>query len=460
MGRDIRAEIGRNEKPAREMLEKRVAAYCTGSDLRPNLNRIWARYSEEITNFSRDYWATHIGTMHVETLSRQSGETMSLDQTIGQCMGFCLTPFIGQQEHHWMIAAAKLATVSWVGNVEDSMVDTVIDYTTALSLHLIGLTEDDPAMRNLVVGTIHKLGSLQFEIMSAHRAELDRKLLVHTMGEGSEEFRDRLVSLMTDSMSDTRRLREQAAETAAQTASTLDKASEMTVVSEQSAQAMREAAKTAAGLIAAIDTVQQQIHSSGDIAAIAEQRAAEAVDASSFLAEQAQMVESILSLIRDIAGQTNLLALNATIEAARAGEAGRGFAVVAQEVKALARQTAGATDDIAAKVGLMQEATTRTAQSTVLFKDSVLAIKGASTSILEVIDEQAKSVATMSAAVDETAMGADSMSFLLRGIYEDINGMTNRIKSVADGFAEVDQRLAQAGEDTRYYVDTIVAQSA
>ena len=75
------------------------------------------------------------------------------------------------------------------------------------------------------------------------------------------------------------------------------------------------------------------------------------------LAETTKRIDSVVSLIRTIAEQTNLLALNATIEAARAGNAGKGFAVVASEVKALATQTAKATEDISVQIADVQVST-------------------------------------------------------------------------------------------------------
>ena len=72
------------------------------------------------------------------------------------------------------------------------------------------------------------------------------------------------------------------------------------------------------------------------------------------LVAAADRIGVVVKLINDVATQTNLLALNATIEAARAGDAGKGFSVVANEVKSLAKQTASATEDIAAQISSVQ----------------------------------------------------------------------------------------------------------
>jgi len=105
-------------------------------------------------------------------------------------------------------------------------------------------------------------------------------------------------------------------------------------------------------LAVSISEIAAHATKSTDVARRAVAESKRTVTTMSELGNVANRIGEVIGLIQAIAGQTNLLALNATIEAARAGDAGRGFAVVASEVKSLAAQTARATEDIAAQIGL------------------------------------------------------------------------------------------------------------
>jgi NO-binding membrane sensor protein with MHYT domain/methyl-accepting chemotaxis protein len=120
---------------------------------------------------------------------------------------------------------------------------------------------------------------------------------------------------------------------------------------------VESAAAAADELSKSIAEINRQLVSASDVVGAATVEAQTTNALISELAQSAQKINDVVKLIQSVAGQTNLLALNATIEAARAGTAGKGFAVVASEVKALAVQTAKATDVIAGQIAAVQSST-------------------------------------------------------------------------------------------------------
>ena len=136
-----------------------------------------------------------------------------------------------------------------------------------------------------------------------------------------------------------------------------------------------------------------------------------------------------------------MLALNATIEAARAGDAGRGFAVVAQEVKTLAAQTARATDDITAKITAIQQATRETVDANGSIKGTVEEVEVSANRIREAMELQAQTVTMITAAVDETALAADSMSSTIAAIRSDTENVAKDIDSVEQDFGDFGQQM-------------------
>ena len=133
------------------------------------------------------------------------------------------------------------------------------------------------------------------------------------------------------------------------------------------------------------------------------------------LAQATQKIDDVVKLIQSVAGQTNLLALNATIEAARAGPAGKGFAVVASEVKALAVQTAKATEVIAAQIAAVQSSTQSTVRAIASITARMQEIQQFTAAIATAIEEQHAATNEISNNVAAAAAGTKSVvSDLLR----------------------------------------------
>jgi methyl-accepting chemotaxis protein len=128
------------------------------------------------------------------------------------------------------------------------------------------------------------------------------------------------------------------------------------------------------------------------------------------LAESANRIGEIVALINGIATQTNLLALNATIEAARAGEAGKGFAVVASEVKALAGQTARATEEIRVQIEGIQDATGRTITAIEGIGATVAGLREVASGISASVEQQGEATREIANSVQLVAQGTRSVS--------------------------------------------------
>ncbi len=244
------------------------------------------------------------------------------------------------------------------------------------------------------------------------RSAIERKGTMHTL---ANEF-ERAIGGIAGTVSAASARLEEAAGTLTQTAERTEQLSGLVATaSDDASNNVRSVASAAEELAASVTEVGRQVHESSQIARDAVAQAATTDARINELFQASQRIGDVIKVITAIAEQTNLLALNATIEAARAGGAGKGFAVVAQEVKALAAQTAKATNDIATQISAMQAATL----------DSVAAIK----EIGGTIDQVAEIATAMAAAVEEQG---GAIQEIARNVQEAANGTGQVAANIVD----------------------------
>ncbi|XHR99312.1 hypothetical protein ACFB49_09070 [Sphingomonas sp. DBB INV C78] len=420
---------------------QRLAAYNRDGRLEGDLRFLWAKAQPMLLEAAKEYGEGEFGG---------SGGTDRFVEYITQ-------KYTMPVDREWVRHAAQPAREIYHLNIELPRVIEGLMAFAEIAADKFRHGIEDREERRRAVYIMHRMTCVELEVILAQVTHLERSAALLQRADASSRFKGTVVTILEDTVANARDLKSKTVHTSSAARGMLGKASEVAAAAEQSATAMREAAHTAAGLIRAIEEARGEVESAAAVATRAAAQSAEAVIVTEALSDHAKAIESILGLIRDIAGQTNLLALNATIEAARAGDAGRGFAVVAQEVKSLASQTARATDDIAAKISAIQVATNQTLQANGSIRDTVGEVQTSARRIQQAMETQAQTVTSITAAVDETALAADSMSSTIAAIRSDTVAVAGEIDRLETGFQTVDARLSDLEVATSEFVSRFAA---
>ena len=158
------------------------------------------------------------------------------------------------------------------------------------------------------------------------------------------------------------------------------------------------------------------------------------------LNEALQGVSKVSSEIATIAKQTNLLAINATIEANRAGEVGRGFAVVAEHVKALAKQTADATDDIHTILDELTHIIDRLVQKGGESTLQAEAVRDGTEAIQEIMETAGSAMADIDTDSGRVRESGHTIDHYCRRTVEGLEELADTVRRATDTLQAADQR--------------------
>ncbi|WP_029010202.1 methyl-accepting chemotaxis protein [Azospirillum halopraeferens] len=288
----------------------------------------------------------------------------------------------------------------------------------------------------------------------ARRAEEDKRRAMLDLADGFEQSVGgviRTVGKEADAMDARAQEMTRAADRTGQLAGNAAAATEQTSANVQTVAAATEE------LDSSIGEIGRQVGTASQIARDALSIAERANGKVEGLATAVERIGEVVQLINSIASQTNLLALNATIEAARAGEAGKGFAVVASEVKALANQTAKATEDIAGRVATIQSVTGEAVQEIKDVTRVINQVNEVATSIASAVEEQAAATREISRNVQQAARGVQDSSTNISGVSTAAAGSSTTAYEVLESVRRLSLQAGVLNEEVGRFLTRVRA---
>lgn len=275
------------------------------------------------------------------------------------------------------------------------------------------------------------------------QASTEQREALNRVAEVFNESIGRIINTVASAATD---LRDAAETLSAAAVETSTQSAAVSTAATQASENVDKVALATGQLSNSISEIASQIAKSSEIASLASIEAKRADGTVAGLAITAKGIEEIVTLIRQIAGQTNLLALNATIEAARAGEHGKGFAIVASEVKALADQTAKATDQIEQQIAAIQLATGHSVDAIQHISATMKGLDEVGGVIASAVEQQEATTREIAASVKMASIGTSEVSQNIVGVSQasrDVGISATHVLSSACALAEEADRLKQ-----------------
>jgi methyl-accepting chemotaxis protein len=279
------------------------------------------------------------------------------------------------------------------------------------------------------------------------RTERGRRL--EALVQGFETKAEQLVGLLAVSAAELEGTARSMSSTAERTN---QQAATVTTAAEEAGVGVQTVATAAEQLSSSIREIGRQVAHSTRITGQAVEDARRTDGIVRALADSAQKIGDVVGLISSIASQTNLLALNATIEAARAGEAGRGFAVVATEVKALAQQTATATEDIGAQVKQIQTATHEAVEAIHAIGMTIDEVNGITAAIGAAVEQQGAATSQIARNVQQTSTSTEHVTRNIAGVSQAANETGSAASDVLGAAGQVSRQSENLSKEVTQFI--------